>query len=133
MRKTGMDGGGRMTSRLKRDFRFLLFAAWTLSFSAKVPAQSVGPALTSPPRVAGAPDAAMSAEYGDVSIAPGDVISITTYGAPELSTSAQTSASTIFAPAAPILQGVKVGAMGDIVLPYLGTVKVAGLTPSEAR
>jgi polysaccharide export outer membrane protein len=30
------------------------------------------------------------------------------------------------------VQGIKVGATGDIVLPYLGTVKIAGLTISEA-
>jgi polysaccharide export outer membrane protein len=65
---------------------------------------------------------------------PGDVISITTYGAPELTTSTTTSTD---APgntsgASSSVNGIKVGAQGEIVLPYLGVVKVAGMTPSDA-
>jgi polysaccharide export outer membrane protein len=74
----------------------------------------------------------MHVDYSDIKIAPGDVISISTYGVPELTTSGQTSAGTILAPGPNLVQGLKVGATGDVVLPYLGTVKLAGLTISEA-
>lgn len=84
-------------------------------------AQYVGPAVTTQTPGAGASASAMKAEYGDAKIMPGDVISIATYGAAELTTS-------MGGPGA----GVKVGAQGEIVLPYLGTVRLAGLTPSEA-
>jgi polysaccharide export outer membrane protein len=74
----------------------------------------------------------MTVEYGEMLIQPGDVISISTYGAPELSTSSQTSAGTITSPGSAVLEGVKVGAKGEVILPYLGAVKLAGLTPAEA-
>ena len=110
-----------MRIRLKLDIRCLLLVSGALiSVGNAAHAQYVGPAVSSPVKVASAPDSAVSAAYGEVKILPGDVISIATYGVPELTTSAQTP------------QGVKVGARGEIVLPYLGTVKVAGFTPSEA-
>jgi polysaccharide export outer membrane protein len=74
----------------------------------------------------------MQVDYADVKIAPGDVISISTYGVPELTTSGQTSTGTIFNANPGMVQGIKVGATGDVVLPYLGTVRLAGLTISEA-
>jgi len=74
----------------------------------------------------------MHVDYDDVKIVPGDVISISTYGVPELTTTGQTSAGTIFSPTPGSVQGVKVGATGEIVLPYLGTVKLDGLTISQA-
>ena len=74
----------------------------------------------------------MHVDYDDIKIAPGDVISISTYGVPELTTTGQTSAGTISGLSPGPVQGVKIGASGDIVLPYLGTVKLAGLTVSEA-
>jgi polysaccharide export outer membrane protein len=83
-------------------------------------AQYAGPAVSSPVKAASAPDSVANVEYGEVRIVPGDVISIATYGAPELSTAGVAA------------QGLKVGASGEIVLPYLGPVKLAGLTPSEA-
>ena len=94
--------------------------------------QYMGATPTSPQRPASVPESAMQVDYADVKIAPGDVISISTYGVPELTTSGQTSTGTIFSPASGALQGIKIGATGDIVLPYLGTVKVAGLTIPEA-
>jgi polysaccharide export outer membrane protein len=98
----------------------VLVSGALISIGSAAHAQYVGPAVSSPVKVANAPDSAINAAYGEVRIVPGDVISIATYGVPELTTAAQ----------AP--QGVKVGARGEIVLPYLGTVKVAGFTPSEA-
>ncbi len=121
-----------MNCEFKGKIRFFLLAVCALSMAAFCSAQYQGPALVSPPRVANAPDAALNAAYGDVRIEPGDTISIATYGAPELTTTAQTAPSTFFQVGSGALQGVKVGASGEIVLPYLGAVKLAGLTPSEA-
>jgi polysaccharide biosynthesis/export protein len=121
-----------MTSRLSYDRRVLFLAACALSFCIPASGQFMGAAPTAPPRPAGAPESAMHVNYEDVQIAPGDVISISTYGVPELTTTGQTSTGTIYNPAPTAVQGVKVGATGDVVLPYLGTVKLAGLTISEA-
>jgi polysaccharide export outer membrane protein len=96
-------------------------------------AQYLGPAVTSPPTPASASASAANSELRDIKIAPGDVISISTYGAPELTTTAQTtSGSSVLGATPPVLQGIKVGAKGEISLPYLGAVRVAGLTPPEA-
>jgi polysaccharide export outer membrane protein len=96
-------------------------------------AQYIGPAVTSPPTAAGAPASASNSEFREIKIAPGDVISIATYGAPELTTTSQTtSGSAILGATPPVLQGIKVGSRGEISLPYLGSVKISGLTPSEA-
>jgi polysaccharide export outer membrane protein len=46
---------------------------------------------------------------------PGDVVMVSTYGVPELTN-----------------LGLKIGPNGEVVLPYLGSVKLAGLTASEA-
>jgi polysaccharide export outer membrane protein len=114
------------------DLRILVLAAFAVSLCAPAPAQYMGAAPSSPPRAASAPESAMQVNYADVKIAPGDVVSISTYGVPELTTSGQTSTGTIFNPTPGMAQGIKVGATGDVVLPYLGTVKLAGLTISEA-
>jgi polysaccharide export outer membrane protein len=74
----------------------------------------------------------MKAEYANVKIMPGDVISIAAYGVPELSTAAQTSTGIMYGSGSPLVAGLKVGAQGEVVLPYLGAVKLAGLTLSEA-
>ena len=74
----------------------------------------------------------MEAANGNVEILPGDIILIETYGVPELTTSAAVASGSISGTAAPVVAGIKVGADGDIVLPYLGTVNVAGMTPSGA-
>jgi polysaccharide export outer membrane protein len=95
-------------------------------------AQFAGPAIAIASPAASAPASALTAQYTDVKIMPGDVISIETYGAPELSTVATTSADLPGTAAGATMPGVKVGALGEIVLPYLGAVKVAGLTPPEA-
>jgi len=93
----------------------------------------MGPAVTSPPAPASAPSAAMNADYGALKIQPGDIVSIATYGVPELTTTSQTSSGSLGSgTSAAILQGIKIGSDGDISLPYLGAVKLAGLTPIEA-
>lgn len=95
-------------------------------------AQYAGPAFAPSSGAAGAPPSKGKAEVADVRIMPGDVISIFTYGAPELTTTAPTSPGSIVAPGAPQLYGMRVSPKGEIALPYLGAVKVAGMTPSEA-
>jgi polysaccharide export outer membrane protein len=121
-----------MSSNQSYDLRVLFLAAFALSLCAPAMGQYMGAAPSSPPRAASAPESAMHVDYADITIAPGDVIFISTYGVPELTTSGQTSAGTIFGQAPNAVQGIKVGATGDIILPYLGTVKLAGLTISEA-
>jgi polysaccharide export outer membrane protein len=99
---------------------------WAMIFVVEAAvAQFAGPAVGAPANTApSAPLSALKAQYNDAKIMPGDTISIATYGAPELTTSAPGSGGSA--------GGIKVGAQGEIVLPYLGVVKVAGMTPPEA-
>lgn len=93
-----------------------ILAAWIVGTGGAIAcAQYAGPAVTSPPRGASASSRATKADYGDVRIMPGDVIMVSTYGVPELTNSS-----------------LKIGPNGEVVLPYLGSVKLAGLTASEA-
>ena len=118
---------------LKSEIRLWLLATAALGFSScLLPAQYAGPAVAYPSKPAGTNQSSPHSEYRDVKIMPGDVISIQTYGVPELTTTSQTSTSTIFGVSPPLAAGLKVGATGDVVLPYLGTVKLAGMTVSEA-
>jgi polysaccharide biosynthesis/export protein len=104
----------------------LVFAAGTAV------AQFAGPAVGAPAAGASAPASAFTPQYGDVKIMPGDVISIMTYGAPELTTSAMASVdSPSSTGGGGSVGGLKVGAQGEIELPFLGVIKVAGMTPSE--
>lgn len=75
---------------------------------------------------------APAARYESAKIMPGDVISIYTYGAPELTTTQTTIASMPGPGQSGMVDGVKLGAHGEIVLPYLGTVRLAGMTASQA-
>ncbi len=108
---------------------------WGTIFGAALASgQFAGPAVSGSTAGTSSPVSALKARYDAVKIMPGDVISITTYGAPELTTSTTTSTD---APgntsgASGSVNGIKVGAQGEIVLPYLGVVKVAGMTPSDA-
>lgn len=81
--------------------------------------QYAGQAVTPTTPVAGATASALTAPQGELKIQPGDLISIATYGAPELSTTAASGP-------------IRVGDQGEIMLPYLGTVKLAGMTAPEA-
>lgn len=95
-------------------------------------AQFAGPAVTTLSPPAGSSAASLTATYGDVRIMPGDIIAIATYGAPELSTTATTTVDLPGSLSSTPVQGIKVGAQGEVVLPYLGVVKIGGLTPTEA-
>lgn len=121
----------RSTMKIRR---MMLLAGGVLSLGAAVGmAQYVGPAVTSPPRPASAPEGAMNPAYADLKIVPGDVISIATAGVPELTTASQTSSGSVaFGTAPAALMGIKVSAGGEISLPYLGAVRVAGLSATEA-
>jgi polysaccharide biosynthesis/export protein len=96
-------------------------------------AQFAGPAVSTSAPNAQAPASAFHVEYGAVRIKPGDVIAIMTYGVPELTT---TAATTMDNPASPggtgSVSGIKVGSQGEVVLPYLGVVTLAGMTPEDA-
>lgn len=97
--------------------RKLMTTAGLLLFGATAAlAQFAGPPITTTSTAASASVSALSVQYRDVKIMPGDVVSIETYGAPELTSSG----------------GIKVGALGEVVLPYVGAVKIGGLTPPEA-
>ena len=108
-------------------------AGGTLLFGASAAmAQFAGPAVGASSPGAATPPSAMNARYNDVKIMPGDVIAIATYGAPELTTSANTTIDAPGMSSGGNVNGIKVGSQGEIVLPYLGAVKVSGLTPPEA-
>ena len=94
-------------------------------------AQFAGPSVSAPTPGSATPASALKAPYNDVKIMPGDVIAIATYGAPELTTTTSTSVNTPGGSSGSV-NGLKVGAQGEIVLPYLGAVRVAGMTPTEA-
>jgi protein involved in polysaccharide export with SLBB domain len=85
-----------MNFQLKIDLRYQFLAATVFGLCAvQAAAQYMGPAVSSPPVSAGASDSAANAEYKNMKIEPGDVISISTYGAPELTTISQTSSGSI--------------------------------------
>lgn len=107
------------------------FGSLALSAGAAL-GQFAGPAVTTQSPAGSATASAMSAKYGNVVIMPGDIVAIATYGAPELSTTASTTVSAPGSIANTAVPGIKVGALGEIVLPYLGVVKIAGMTPPEA-
>lgn len=94
--------------------------------------QFAGPAVSSNSQTAQAPASALNAIYANAKIEPGDIISIATYGAPELTTSTMTNVVTVATTGNGNVTGIKVGDQGEIVLPYLGVVKVGGMTAPEA-
>jgi polysaccharide export outer membrane protein len=111
----------------------LPLAAVALSFSGSAAlAQYAGPAITSSSPAAGAPNSAMNVEYADFKILPGDIISISTVAIPELTTTTAASSGSLSGTAMSSVPGIKVGPKGQVELPYLGTVVLGGLTPSEA-
>lgn len=121
-----------MKLRLKTRAGAIAAVCTLVSVAGSARAQFAGPAVTTLSPPAGSSAAALTAKYGDVTIMPGDIIAIATYGAPELSTTATTTVDLPGSISTVPVQGIKVGAQGEIVLPYLGTVKVSGMTPAEA-
>lgn len=125
-------GEVEMNLRLKARAGVVAAVCGLVSMAGSARAQFAGPAVTTLSPPAGSSAAALTAKYGDVTIMPGDIIAIATYGAPELSTTATTTVDLPGSISSTPVQGMKVGAQGEIVLPYLGTVKLAGETPAEA-
>jgi len=109
----------------------LLAVAITAACAPVVNAQFAGPSIASHVTESRASTSAMHAQHPDIEIMPGDVISITTYGAPELTTSAETTSSTLFGGNSSVVSGIKIGVRGEITLPYLGSITVSGQTPSD--
>lgn len=110
-----------MKTQLKPELRTVIAVVSILICAAGAAhGQYAGPAVTSPAPAASAPASAMKVPLGSTAILPGDVIAIATYGVPELTT-----------PITGTVPGLKVDPNGDVVLPYLGTVKAAGMTPPE--
>ena len=94
-------------------------------------AQFAGPAVGGTSTESSVSPPMMNVQLQSVKIVPGDVISIATYGAPELTTGGSTSADSPTGTGNVGASGIKVGTQGEIILPYLGMVKVAGMTPPE--
>ena len=110
----------------------VIAACWSMVLCAtQATGQFAGPAVGGPASGAPLPASTLKAQYSSAKIMPGDVISIETYGAPELTTTTPTSTNAPGSVSGSNVTGVKVGAEGEIVLPYLGVVKVAGMTPPE--
>jgi polysaccharide export outer membrane protein len=123
-----------MNGRFKSFSLPLLLTMGALNFFGSAAfAQYAGPSVALPQLPANAPDTAMKVEYDEIKIMPGDIISIATPGIPELTTSTSTVAGGgITTSGSGPVAGLKVDTKGQIALPYLGTVVVAGLTTSEA-
>lgn len=95
-------------------------------------AQYAGPAMGTQTAGVTGSAAEMHLRYQDLKIMPGDDVAIETVGLPELTTTATTTPALPGVPGSSPVQGIKVGAQGDVELAYLGTVHLAGLTPSQA-
>ena len=94
--------------------------------------QYAGPAVSGQAPGVKGPASVMQPRYGGMKIMPGDVIAIETVGVPELTTTNTTSSDLPGATTGTPVQGIKVGTQGDVVLPYLGVVHLAGMTPAQA-
>lgn len=122
----------RRTKILLADCVIAVAACWaTMMFAAPAVAQFAGPAVSPTSTATSLPASTMTVQMQDVKIVPGDVVSIATYGAPELTTTTTASVDTPGGTGGGSASGIKVGAQGEILLPYLGVVKIEGMTPSE--
>jgi len=119
-----------MNGRLSNWYSVAGVSGTLLLVTATSMGQFAGPAVGASPGAA-TPPSALSAHYTDVKIMPGDVIAITTYGAPELTTATSTTVG-IPGSGGGSTNGIKVGSQGEVVLPYLGAVEIAGMTPPQA-
>ena len=93
-------------------------------------AQFAGPSVASPAKAAEAPLAAQQIAFAESQIAAGDIVSIITVGAPELTVNS--SVVTRGETGGSAVSGLRLGAQGEVTLPYVGTVKLLGMKPSQA-
>ncbi len=84
--------------------------------------QYTGPSITTISSQPSAPASALHIAQGKTTILPGDTLALATYGVPELTTTTLGGES----------GGLRVNNDGTVILPYLGTVKLAGMTPAQA-
>jgi polysaccharide biosynthesis/export protein len=112
-----------------RLFSLLAVGSGMSLFCAAALGQFTGPAVSPQPTPVSIPADVRNPTFTDARIMPGDVVAIVVYGVPELTTSSSTSAGV---GGNPVATGIKVTEQGQIVLPYIGAIKIAGMTPSEA-
>jgi polysaccharide export outer membrane protein len=98
------------------------------SFTAS--AQFAGASVAAPAMAADAPLSARQVALPEEEIVAGDVVSIMTLGAPELTAAAPVAMRGESGTG--MASGVRVNGQGEITLPFLGTVKIAGMKPSQA-
>jgi polysaccharide export outer membrane protein len=95
-------------------------------------AQFTGPGVSTPSEPVALPSGTVNPLYEDARIRIGDVISITTYGVPELTINPKVASGSILASGSSQVEGLKVGPNGEVIVPYLGAVKLVGMTLVEA-
>lgn len=107
-------------------------AVAVLLMAATAQAQFAGPAV-GVQRSAGAVDAQLQTRaYSDVRVQPGDMLSVIVLGAPEMSsTMAQGAAGSVGVMGTQTGSGFRVDLKGNVQIPYLGKVNVAGRDPEE--
>jgi polysaccharide export outer membrane protein len=154
MSGTGLPGGGLMTVYFRRfvmlslcfalvacnvprgaGFRTEILAAGTLNGAAEANFAVFSVTLDSLPLIAGWPDPSKTSyswikhveQPSSLLITPGDVLNISIWDAD--------SNSLLIAPGARVanLQGIQVGSDGRIFLPFVGNMKVSGMSASTAR
>jgi polysaccharide export outer membrane protein len=119
---SGARQAGNMEIQLKKRMRTVA-AGLALACGAGVAmAQYAGPSMTTESPAASAPPSALRLLQSETKIVPGDLLAIATYGVPELTITDSSGVS----------GGLRVSTQGTVILPYLGTVKLGGMTATEA-
>lgn len=110
----------------------LFFGTFAVLVAACAGAQYAGPALSDAAQSAAVLNRAAQAA-ADERILPNDVLSISVFGAPELSTATSTILTRSLLPGnAATVPGVQLDARGQMEFPYLGQVRLSGKTTDEA-
>jgi len=98
-----------------RSLQIFLICLWGLGSYGQTPAASETPPLDSPAKQADSSPSSRTLANSNVKLGSGDLIEVSVFGVPELATKARISSS------------------GDIYLPLVDYVHVAGLTTDEAQ
>lgn len=112
---------GNMEMRFTMKMRMMVAGIALMCSAGAAMAQYAGPALTASPS-GSAPASALNLPQVETAIGPGDLLAIATYGVPELTLTGVSGSGA----------ALRVDTKGTVVLPYLGTVKLAGLTQAAA-